>query len=93
MSEKEILELLLSEIKGIKQDITSLDNKINSLDNKFDNLQNQVDTISNEVVGIKLTLENVTNRNINLLVDGHSNTDKKLENHETRITKLEKLAI
>ena len=64
----------------------NLQGQINSLDDKFDNLQQQVDTISNEVVKTRLILENTTNRNINLLVEVH-------DNHEVRITKLEKLAI
>lgn len=86
MSDREFLELLLNELKWIKRDI-------NNLDIKFENLQTQVDTISKEVIGIKLTLEYTTNKNINLLVDGYNNAEEKLENHETRIIKLERVAI
>ena len=117
MDENEILQLILNEIKGMKQEINSMhiqqndiqtqqnnmqaqqndmqmqqnnmQIQISSMQTQQDNIQSQVDIISNETAKIILTLENTTNKNINFLVEGFSNTTEKLNDHEIRITELE----
>lgn len=103
MNENEILQLILNEIKGMKQEINSMhiqqndtqmqisnmQMQISNMQTQQNDMQAQVDIISNETAKIILTLENTTNKNINFLVEGFSNTTEKLNDHEIRITELE----
>ena len=65
MTDNEKLDLILSEIQGFKQ--------------KFDRLEQRIDTLENEIKKINLTLENVTNRNILIIAEGHLDLSRKLD--------------
>lgn len=65
MTDNEKLDLILSEMQGFKQ--------------KFDGLEQRIDTLENEIKKINLTLENVTNRNISIIAEGHLDLSRKLD--------------
>ena len=57
MTDREMLELLLKEVTGMKSKLEKIDNK--------------VDTIETDVKDIKLTLENEIRTNIQRVAEGH----------------------
>lgn len=65
MTDNEKLDLILSEIQGFKQ--------------RFDGLEQRMDMLENEIKKINLTLENVTNRNISIVTEGHFDLSRKLD--------------
>lgn len=65
MTDNEKLDLLLSEMQSFKQ--------------RFDGLEQRMDTLENEIKKINLTLENVTNRNISIIAEGHLDLSRKLD--------------
>jgi len=84
---------LQGHINKLQEKQINMQGQINILQEHQSNMQGQIDTIANEVIKTRLILENTTNKNINLLVEGLVDTSQKLDNHENRIVKLEKMAI
>lgn len=64
MTDREILELILS--------------KMDSMETKMDSLESEVSHIKSDLQGTKLTLENVTNRNIQLVAENFVDLTRKL---------------
>lgn len=65
MTDREILELILS--------------KMDSMETKMDSLESEVSHIKSDLHGTKLTLENVTNRNIQLVAENFVDLTRKLD--------------
>ena len=80
---KDMFEVLTGQMKEMKSD---LQNQIKEVKNEVAEIKNEVAEIKNEVAEVKqritkieTSLENETNRNIKLLVDGHIQNANKLE--------------
>lgn len=65
MNDNEKLDLILSELQGFKQ--------------QFGELEQRTDILEQEIRKINLTLENVTNRNILIVAEGHFDLSRKLD--------------
>ena len=65
MSENEKLNLILEGIGEIKDDVRGL--------------KEDVQSVKERVTLFEITLENETNRNIQLIAEGHMNLDRKLD--------------
>ncbi|MCD8122088.1 MAG: hypothetical protein LUE65_07615 [Clostridiales bacterium] len=65
MTDSEKLDLLLEKVDSIESNLAAL---------KADHEHTKV-----EVKAIRITLENETNRNIQLIAEGHMNLDRKLD--------------
>lgn len=51
---------------------------------RLENVEKEINNIQKEVTGIKVTLENETNRNIRVIAEGHLDLSRKL-NEAVRI--------
>lgn len=76
MTDSERLDVILAEIQGMKSDMQGMKNSIKNLEEK--------------VAVIELNLENVTNRNIQILAEAHLGLSRKLDealaiNHEREL--------
>lgn len=65
MTDSEKIDLLLNEMSIIKEDISYMKEDISST--------------KEELTSVKLTLENVINRNINIIAEGHLDISRKLD--------------
>ena len=65
MNDNEKLDLILSKMQGFEQ--------------RFDKLEQRTDNLEKEIRKINLTLENVTNRNISIIAEGHLDLSRKLD--------------
>ena len=65
MTDREILELLLS--------------KMNHMESKMDNMESRMDDLQTAVKELKLHFEIVTDRNIGLIAENYINLTKKLD--------------
>lgn len=79
MTDNEKLDLILSEMQGFKQKFDGLEQRFDGLEQRFDGLEQRMDTLENEIKKINLTLENVTNRNISIIAEGHLDLSRKLD--------------
>ena len=71
MENNELLQAIYNDLQGVKQDVSSLKKDVSGL--KEGQTVLQQDTKS-----IKLTLENITNKNIQIMMEGHSLNVEKL---------------
>lgn len=72
MNDNEKLDLILSELQGFKQ-------QFDGLEQRFDKLEQRTNILEQEIRKINLTLENVTNRNILIVAEGHFDLSRKLD--------------
>lgn len=49
------------------------------MDEKLDLILEKLDRMDRQIAGIEMTLENVTNRNISIIAEGHADLNRKLE--------------
>ena len=61
-----------------KEDVRSLQGDMQTLKGDVKTLKEDVQTLKDRVTNIEITLENETNRNIQLIAEGHLNLDRKL---------------
>ena len=69
--EGEVLELK-EQVQGVKGEVLELKERVQGVEDKARKLEGHVQ-------GIRLTLENETNKNINVIAEGHLNLSRKLD--------------
>lgn len=93
MTENQKMDLILQKLGGIEgglasvgEDVRSLQGDVQTLKGDVRTLKGDVQTLKEDVqmlkdrvTNIEITLENETNRNIQLIAEGHLNLDRKLD--------------
>ena len=86
MIKNQKMELILQKLGGIegglasvREDVRSLQGDMQTLKGDVKTLKEDVQTLKDRVTNIEITLENETNRNIQLIAEGHLNLDRKLD--------------
>ena len=69
---------LSDKVQSLDDKVQGLDDKVQGLDDKVQSLDDKVQEINLRTTNIELTLENETNRNIQLLAENHINLIDKL---------------
>ena len=92
MTDTELLQALYNDMQTVKHKVTSmedkvtsldgrvasLDEKVASLDEKVASLDEKVTSMEHEILKINVTLENETNRSIQIIAEGHLDLSRKL---------------
>ncbi len=76
---KEVLNAVKEMFSVLNGKIDSLDNQMKEVKQEVTDLKQRVVSVENHVIKIETSLENETNHNIKLLVDGHIQNADKLE--------------
>ena len=71
MNDSEKLDLLLSEMQGMKQEMQGMNQEMQGMNQR-------IDTIDNKVANTALHIENVTDKNIQLIAENFIELTKKL---------------
>ena len=86
MMENQKMDLILQKLGGIegglasvREDVRSLQGDMQTLKEDVQTLKEDVQTLKDRVTNIEITLENETNRNIQLIAEGHLNLARKLD--------------
>ena len=79
MMENQKMDLILQKLGGIEGGLASVREDVRSLQGDMQTLKGDVKTLKDRVTNIEITLENETNRNIQLIAEGHLNLDRKLD--------------
>ena len=86
MTENQKMDLILQKLGGIEgglasggEDVRVLQGDVQSLKEDVQTLKEDVQSLKERVTNIEITLENETNRNIQLVAEGHLNLDRKLD--------------
>ena len=83
--EEEVLELK-EQVQGVKGEVRELKGQVQGVKGEVLELKERVQGVEDKarkleghVQGIRLTLENETNKNINIIAEGHLNLSRKLD--------------
>lgn len=79
MNEKELLQAI-SQI---------MDDKLKPIDDRLSNLKSDIQEIKNRTLKLEITQENVTNRNIQLLMEGHSQLASDMKEIKQKVNKID----
>ena len=93
MTENQKMDLILQKLGGIEGGLASVGEDVRSLQGDMQTLKGDVQTLKEDVqtlkedvqtlkdrvTNIEITLENETNRNIQLIAEGHLNLARKLD--------------
>lgn len=86
MSERELLQMILSEVQNtntglndIKSEIADIKTDVSALKTDVSALKTDVDDLKLRAALIETTLENETNRNIRIIAEGHTDLSRKLD--------------
>ena len=85
MEEKQMLQLIYDELRGVKEDVSGIKEEISEMKEDISGMKEEIAVIKkdvskleNKVTDIQLTLENETNRNIRIVAEGHIDLSRKL---------------
>ena len=93
MSERELLQMILSEVQNantglndvkseiadLRTDVSALKTDVSALKTDVSALKTDVDDLKLRTALIETTLENETNRNIKIIAEGHTDLSRKLD--------------
>lgn len=66
------------DVRSLQGDMQTLKGDVKTLKEDVQTLKEDVQALKDRVTNIEITLENETNRNIQLIAEGHLNLDRKL---------------
>lgn len=67
------------DVRSLQGDVQTLKGDVKTLKEDVQTLKEDVQTLKDRVTNIEITLENETNRNIQLIAEGHLNLARKLD--------------
>ena len=73
------VQTLKGDVQTLKDDVQTLNDDVQKPKGNVQTLKKAVQMLKDRVTNIEITLENETNRNIQLIAEGHLNLDRKLE--------------
>ena len=73
------VQTLKGDVQTLKEDVQTLKEDVQTLKGDVQTLKEDVQMLKDSVTNIEITLENETNRNIQLIAEGHLNLDRKLD--------------
>ena len=90
MTDREILEAVLVEVKGLGTRMDGLGTRMDGLESRMDGLEDRMERMEknqerfeeetrNNFADIRLHLENITDRNISILAENHLNLINKMD--------------
>lgn len=79
MSERELLQMILSEVQNANTGLNDVKSEIADIKTDVSALKTDVDDLKLRAALIETTLENDTNRNIRIIAEGHTDLSRKLD--------------
>ena len=79
MSERELLQMILSEVQNTNTGLNDVKSEIADIKTDVSALKTDVDDLKLRAALIETTLENDTNRNIRIIAEGHTDLSRKLD--------------
>lgn len=76
---REDIHLLKNDVTGLKTDVTGLKADVAELKTDVAELKTDVANLKKRVSGLEIHLENVTDKNIQIIAEGHLDLNRKLD--------------
>ena len=71
------METQLKKIDTMAEQLASLDERVTSVDERVASLEEKIVSVDGELTKVRIGLENVTNKNIQLLIEGQTGMNDK----------------
>lgn len=79
MSERELLQMILSEVQNTNTGLNDIKSEIADIKTDVSALKTDIDNLKLQAALIETTLEKGTNRNIRIIAEGHTDLSRKLD--------------
>ena len=76
---KEQVQDVQSEVQEVKGQVQGVQSEVQEVKGQVQGIEGKARELEGHVQGIRLTLENETNKNINVIAEGHLNLSRKLD--------------
>ena len=76
---KEQVQGVEGEVRELKERVQGVEGEVRELKERVQGVEGKARELEGHVQGIRLTLENETNKNINVIAEGHLNLSRKLD--------------
>ena len=76
---KNDIKTLRNDIDVIKKDIDGMKNYIDGMKNDIDGMKNDIENLDKRVTSLEVHLENITDKNIRIIAEGHLDLNRKLD--------------
>ena len=93
MTDSEKLDLLLSEMQGMKSEMQSMKSEIQSMKSEMQSMKSEIQEVKQKVTKIDLTIENEIRVNIQRVAEGHLDLSRNLHEAMKPSSEVEMLAI
>lgn len=84
---QELSKLMDASLRPIREDIASIKSDIINMKSDITSMKSDITNVKQEVLRISLHLENVTDRNISIVAENHSNLITQLNEAIPRVSK------
>lgn len=78
MDDSQKLDFLINEIVGVKGDINEMRGDIQCLKTDMQEMKTEMQETRTDITKVQLHLENVTDKNIRIIAEGHVDLNRKL---------------
>ena len=83
VTDREILEAVLAEVRGLGTRMDGLESRMDGLDSRMERMEKRQERFEEETrdnfVDLRLHLENITDRNLSILAENHLNLINKMD--------------
>ena len=93
MTDSEKLDLLLSEMQGMKSEMQGMKSEIQSMKSEMQSMKSEIQEVKQKVTKIDLTIENEIRVNIQRVAEGHLDLSSNLHEAMKPSSEVEMLAI
>ncbi len=76
---KKDIDGMKNDIDGMKNDIDGMKNDIDGMKNDIDGMKNDIKNLDKRVTSLEVHLENITDKNIRIIAEGHLDLNRKLD--------------
>ncbi|HHT88196.1 MAG TPA: hypothetical protein GX002_04210 [Clostridiales bacterium] len=88
----QLIQNVSQKIDGLEEGLNDLDKRIDGLDGleiRMDRLEDRQEKLTNSVNGLKIHIENETDKNIQILIEQYNPNVERLDDSVKRVEKLE----
>lgn len=85
----QLIQNVSQKIDGLEEGLNDLDKRIDGLEIRMDRLEDRQEKLTNSVNGLKIHIENETDKNIQILIEQYNPNVERLDDSVKRVEKLE----
>lgn len=67
------------DLEAIGKLLQPVNNRLDGIDNRLNGMDSRLESVENSITDVKLHLENVTDKNIRIVAEGHLDLNRKLD--------------